>query len=149
MNYILEFDRFLERFQIIQNMRVNEKNIIPYSSDEESNQVFIPFISDVRVKSDSGTGNGGPQSLDGDDNRHLPSNIASLNNPTHSPVVNATASSSNTPGDNRECKFPDIQDKSVSRLTPPSSPHIGSSSHTFGAIGGCAASPPVSLSRER
>ena len=130
-------------------MRVNEKNIIPYSSDEESNQVFIPFISDVRVKSDSGTGNGGPQSLDGDDNRHLPSNIASLNNPTHSPVVNATASSSNTTGDNRECKFPDIQDKSVSRLTPPSSPHIGSSSHTFGAIGGCAASPPVSLPRER
>ena len=120
------------------------------SSDEESNQVFIPFISDVRVKSDSGTGNGGPQSLDVDDNRLLPSNIASSSNPvTHSPSVSSTVTNIGTSGEARECKFPDIQDKSISRLTPPSSPHVGSSSHSFSAISGCASSPPVSISRDR
>ena len=86
------------------------------SSDEESNQVFIPFISDVRVRSDGGAGTGGPQSFDGDDSlRLLSSNIASSNNPVISspnPINPAGHTRNTSTGDSRENKFQDIHDKS-------------------------------------
>lgn len=116
--------------------------------------MFIPFISDVRVKSDAGIGTGGPQSFDGDDShRLLSSNIASSNNPVISSPnpVNPTGHTRNSStGDSRENKFQDIHDKSRDRLTPPSSPHVGTGTHFFaGTIGGSAASPPISLSKDR
>ena len=116
--------------------------------------MFIPFISDVRVKSDAGMGTGGPQSFDGDDNlRHLSSNITSSNNPvTSSPnAANPTGHTRNTSiGDSRENKFQDIHEKSRDRVTPPSSPHIGSATHSLAVtIGGSASSPPISLSKDR
>ena len=113
--------------------------------------MFIPFISDVRVRSDGGAGTGGPQSFDGDDSlRLLSSNAATSSNPAvSSPNVNSTNTTISLAGDSRDLKFQD-QDKSRDRLTPPSSPHVGSSSHSFGgAIGGSAASPPISLSKDR
>jgi hypothetical protein len=43
------------------------------SSDEESSQVFIPFVSDVRVGTDSHLLAGGVPSVDLDDSLSLPS----------------------------------------------------------------------------
>ena len=124
-----------------------------YSSDEESNQVFIPFISDVRVRSDGGAATGGPQSFDWDDSlRILSSNITTSGNPVvSSPNVTSTAGSiSSAVGDSRDFKILDIQDKSKDRLTPPSSPHVGSVSHPFSGTNiSSVASPPISLSKER
>ena len=113
--------------------------------------MFIPFISDVRVRSDGGASNGGPQSFEGDDSlRHLTSNVVTSSPSVNSSNVNTAASGLSSGGESRDHKFQDIPDKSRERVTPPSSPHIGSGSHFFaGSIGGSAGSPPVSLSKDR
>ena len=106
--------------------------------------MFIPFISDVRVRSDGGVGTGGPQSFDGDDNTrltsstHTPSSSSVVGSPN---VISAAGSIPSSGVDPRDPKIQDIQDKPRDRLTPPSSPHVG--------IGGSAGSPPVSISKDR
>ncbi len=64
-----------------------------FSSDEESSQVFIPFVSDVRVGNSDSFVVAGPSSVDLDDSLNQSGGLVS------------------PPAD--------------SKLTPPSSPHIG------------------------
>ena len=74
------------------------------SADEESNQVFIPFVSDVRVGPDSSSlvvASGGNPSFDEDFN----SLQAIIGSP--SGLVGGTSTGG------------------LSRMTPPSSPHVG------------------------
>ena len=71
-----------------------------YSSDEESSQVFIPFVSDVKVGTEAMPG---PSSLELDD---------------------TLLGSPNPRGQDPEMK-----------LTPPSSPHVGSGHNVFSADG--------------
>ena len=68
-----------------------------YSSDEESSQVFIPFVSDVKVGTEAMPG---PSSLELEDTL-----LGSPNPPAEM------------------------------KLTPPSSPHVGSGHNVFSADG--------------
>ena len=115
--------------------------------------MFIPFISDVSVRSDGGIAAGGPQSFDWDDNIRLTSStLASSGSSTvNSPNVISTAGSMLASGiEPRDPKLQEIQDKPKDRLTPPSSPHVGSVNLSIsGSAVGSAASPPISMSKDR
>ena len=76
-----------------------------FSSDEESSQVFIPFVSDVRVSSDLGSGSSGHHSIDIEDM----SNSEALAGTGTSPGTGNVGLGS---------------EKSRQQLTPPSSPHV-------------------------
>lgn len=96
------------------------------SSDEESSQVFIPFVSDVRVGSDC-LGPGGPQSLDLDDN-------------------STTTGGGQAVGGSSVCGSASLSIGSPppeGRLTPPSSPHIGV--NTFGSMGDSTSSSNMGM----
>ena len=109
--------------------------------------MFIPFISDVRVKSDGGISTGGPQSFDGDDSSRIcSSTVVSSSSTVIIGTPNALNVSSSIGVDPRDPKIQDIQDKPRDRLTPPSSPHVGSGSIS---IGGSTTSPSISISKDR
>ncbi len=108
----------------------------PFSSDEESSQVFVPFVSDVRVCSDSGSGSF-IQSIDLDDDQQQ----------TSSPTSALVAASAATPQQDASSPYlligpppPSLATLAAatgsggaagagtekgSRTTPPSSPHVG------------------------